>query len=313
MRFAVAVSLVSVSLLIGCGGNYGGDNGGGGTGGGGGGTPTPSSTLQHEVVVVLENQNYDQVIGSASMPYLNQLAQQYSLATQFYASVHPSIGNYFVMTTGQVVSTSDSFSGTFGGDHVASILTEAGKSWKMYAQSLPSNGYVDGDQYPYVKHHNPFAYFDSVRNDPAQKANIVDVAQLSTDNSANTLPSYAFVVPDNEHNGHDCPDGTSSCPRADRLNAADTWLQSTIAPLLANSTFMANGVVIITFDESDNDNTMGGGRIPVIVIGNKTKSNYTSATTYQFPSLLRFCLKSVGSTDYPADSATAPDMDEFLR
>ena len=213
--------LVAILLLfsMACGGAGtsstgagGGTGGGGGSGGGGGGTPTPSSTFKHVVVVIFENQDYADVIGSAAMPYLNQLAQQHSLASQFYANVHPSIGNYFMLTSGVVVSTADSFAGTFSGDNVASLLSAAGKDWKVYAQSLPSAGYVDGDQYPYIEHHNPFAYYDSVRNDPAQKSKIVPLENLAADASANTLPAYAFVVPDNLHNGHDCPGGGSACP-----------------------------------------------------------------------------------------------------
>src|SRR5438034_1468057 len=72
--------------------------GGGGTGMGNGGTPPASSA--HVVVVVEENHSYSQVIGNSAMPYLNGLASQYGLATQYFADVHPSIGNYLMLTTG---------------------------------------------------------------------------------------------------------------------------------------------------------------------------------------------------------------------
>ena len=69
----------------------------------------------HVVVVVEENHNYSQVIGSSAMPYLNSLANQYGLATQYYANTHPSIGNYFMMTTGQIITNNDSYTGpTYG-------------------------------------------------------------------------------------------------------------------------------------------------------------------------------------------------------
>jgi acid phosphatase len=247
------------------------------------------------------------------MPYFNSLAEQNSLATAFYANVHPSIGNYFMMTTGAVVNTDDSFAGTFPGENVASQLGAAGKSWRVYAQSLPTTGYIDGDQYPYIKHHNPFAYFDNVRGDSVQRNNLVSLAQLSSDNTAETLPSYSFVVPDNLNNGHDCPTGGSSCPLSDRLAAIDSWLQIYVRPLLANPAFVNTGVVIITFDESATDNTLGGGHIPVVLAGGKIKTNFQSTGTYQFPSLLRFSLESLGQTSFPGDAATAPDMNEFLN
>src|SRR5215471_10318073 len=72
-------------------------------------SPTPSPTpggppgaqRGKVVVVVEENHGYASVIGNSAMPYLNSLATQYGLATQYYADTHPSIGNYFMMTAGQ--------------------------------------------------------------------------------------------------------------------------------------------------------------------------------------------------------------------
>jgi acid phosphatase len=322
-RFLLAVLALCLSLLISCGGGSsssgGSGSGGGGAGTGGGGTgtggggPISSPSVQHVGIVVFENQNYADVVGNSAMPYLNTLIQQNALATQFYANVHPSIGNYFMMTTGQVVNTNDSFSGTISGDNVTTALNAAGKTWKSYAESLPQAAYVGGDQYPYIKHHNPFAYFDNVRNDSAQRDNIVPFTQLSADLSTNSLPDYFLVVPNDLHNGHDCPSGGSNCPLSDRLGTIDSWLQANLRPMLADSNFASHGILIITFDESANDNTMGGGRIAVVFVGGLVKSDFQSTTIYQFPSLLRFTLKTLGVTTYPGAAAQAADMDEFLK
>src|SRR2546425_2606801 len=69
----------------------------------------PYTTLfrSHIFMVVEENTDYTSVIGSSSMPYLNGLAQQYGLATQYYANTHPSIGNYFMMTVGTIITRSE--------------------------------------------------------------------------------------------------------------------------------------------------------------------------------------------------------------
>ena len=64
----------------------------------------------HVVLWVEENHGYSQIIGSPDMPYLNSLAAKYGLATQYFANTHPSIGNYFLLTAGQLV-TNDSGSG----------------------------------------------------------------------------------------------------------------------------------------------------------------------------------------------------------
>jgi len=303
---------VLVLSAISCGG---GAAGSGANNGGGNGSPRPEtpSAIQHVAIVVFENQNYLDVIGSNAMPYLNDRIQANSLATEFYANLHPSIGNYFMMTTGQVVNTDDNFTGTFVGDNVASALNAAGKTWKAYAESLPTVGYVDGDQYPYIKHHNPFAYFGNVRNDSSQQDNIVPLPQLVSDINTKALPNYLFVVPNNLHNGHDCPSGGSSCTLFDRLNAADTWLRVNLGPLLSDSEFANDGVLIVTFDESATDNTKGGGRVATVFVGARVKSGFQSSVTYQFPSLLRFTLKTLGVTTYPGLAAQADDMDEFLN
>lgn len=275
------------------------------------------TTPQHVVVVVFENQNYSDVVGSSSMPYFNSLANSASLATQFYADVHPSLGNYLMMTAGQdpTIGTldPDNWMGAISGANIASALTSAGKSWKVYAQAIPSAGYTGEDNYPYVKHHNPFAYFDSVLNSSSQLANIVDFSQFSSDVSAGSLPSFSFVVPDDVHNGHDCPNGGLLCLPSDHLKAVDSFLQNQMGPLLNNSSVMANTVVIITFDEAATDATMGGGHIPVIIAGGPVKTNYQSSATYQFQSLLRFSLQSLGVTNYPGAAASAAPMTEFLK
>src|SRR5207249_2705878 len=72
----------------------------------GGGAPRAG----HVFIVTEENQDYAAVIGSPSMPYLNSLAQQHGLANQYYANTHPSIGNYFMLATGQIITNDDSYS-----------------------------------------------------------------------------------------------------------------------------------------------------------------------------------------------------------
>ena len=61
----------------------------------------------HVVIVPLENHGYSQVVGSSSMPYLNSLIAKYGLATNYHADTHPSIGNYFMLTAGQIITNDD--------------------------------------------------------------------------------------------------------------------------------------------------------------------------------------------------------------
>ena len=152
-------------------------------------SPTPVSAVPvvaHVVLVVLENHSLPQVIGSPFMPFLNSLASQNSLATNYFANVHNSIGNYFMLTAGRLESTDDNFAGTINDDNIVRELTAAGKSWKAYMESLPSQGYTGNDVLPYVKHHDPFTYFTDVLDSSSQWNQVVPFSQLSTDMAAGT-------------------------------------------------------------------------------------------------------------------------------
>jgi acid phosphatase len=89
-------------------------------GGGAIGNPPAGSGSQfgHVFLLVEENHSYSEVIGNPAMPYLNSLVVQNGLATQYYADAHPSIGNYFMLTTGQLETLDDSFSGIVSDDNI---------------------------------------------------------------------------------------------------------------------------------------------------------------------------------------------------
>lgn len=246
------------------------------------------------------------------MPYFNSLAAQHSLATQYYANTHPSIGNYFMLTAGNIETNNDAFSGTITDDNIVRALLTGGKSWKAYAQSLPSPGYLGPDVYPYLKHHNPFAYFSDVVNSSVLAANIVPFSQLSADLSSGALPRFDYLLPDAENDAHDCPSGGSLCLDSDKLAAADNWLKANLAPLI-NNPALANSVFIIVFDEAlDIDLTNGGGRVAAVLVGAHVKPAYMSTTLYQHQSTLRLMLELLAVADRPGLSATAPSMSEFF-
>ncbi len=125
------------------------------------------------VVVMLENQSYADVVGSANMPYLNSLISQGALATNYYADSHGSLSEYFMLTTGQLITVDNGFSCQVTVDNLVRQMAAINKGWMAYAESLPSPGYLGGDAYPYVKHHNPFVYFVDVINNPNEAAHVV--------------------------------------------------------------------------------------------------------------------------------------------
>lgn len=300
----VSAALILASVMAGCGG------------GGSTSDPPPGTgkvpTVSHVFVLVEENHAYESVIGNSAMPYTNGLAQKYSLATQYFANRHNSLPNYFMLTVGSLVTTNDLFTGTISSDNVVQALTAAGKSWKMYAESLPNAGYTGPSVIPYAKDHNPFAYFSDVLNSSSQAANIVPFTQLNSDIQNNTLPDYALIVPDLSNDGHDCPNEAANCTDTDKLTTIDGWVQKNVGPLIQSSAFQ-DSVLIYTWDESNiNDLAHQGGHVATILISPKVRAGFQSTTFYQHQSTLRLTMELLGVSDLPGAAASATDMAEFF-
>jgi acid phosphatase len=266
---------------------------------------------------MLENHSFGQVIGNPAMPYLNGLATAHSLAADYFADAHPSIPNYFMLTTGNFETFDDGFTGTISDDNIVRALTGAGKSWKAYIESIPSTGYLGPNSGTYLKRHNPFAYLSDVNaatpQAAAQAAKMVPFSQLSSDLAAGSLPNFVYVLPNSQDDAHDCPGGGTSCTSDQQLAAADAWLKANIDPVITSPKF-GNSVLIITFDESVNtDITNGGGQVMTVLVGPHVKTGFRSSTMYQHQSLLRLVLQLLNVSDMPGASAVASSMGEFFQ
>lgn len=266
--------------------------------------------VQHVFIVMEENHGWNSVVGNQQMPYLNGLIQQYSVAKGYFADTHPSIGNYFMLTTGQIITNNDGYNQEVKVDNVVRDLIANGKTWKEYSESIPYQGYYGGDSGLYAERHNPCSYFSDVREDPTQQQNLVPFTQFATDIANHTLPNYSFIVPnlnDDAHNG--------------TLAQADAWLANNIPQLLNSPDFNVpgGGLLIITFDEAEtSDRNFGGGQVAWIAIGPDVRKGYPPAKSkfrvqlYQHESTLRFMMQLLGLASYPGNAATAPDMTEFI-
>ena len=295
--------LLSLLALISCGGGSSHTN-----------TGNPNvPQFEHVFIVVEENHSFSQTIGNPAMPYLNSLAQKYGLAANYFADVHPSLPNYFMLTTGQTIAIDDSFNGTVTQDNVTQALTSAGKTWKVYAESLPNAGYLGGDVGLYARHHNPFAYFSTVINTPSQQASVVPFTQLATDMGANQLPNYGFIIPNLVDDGHDCPGG-GTCDDSAQLAQIDGWLSSNIQPLVSNAAFQQSGLLLIVFDEGEiTDEAHGGGQVALLVISSRSKPGFRSTTFYQHENTLRLMMDALRVPDLPGAANGATQMGEFFQ
>src|SRR5438309_6325718 len=258
--------------------------------------------FEHVFVLVEENKNYASVMGNQAMPYLSRLAEQYGLATRYYANTHPSIGNYFMLTVGDTITNNDEFSGVVTENNIVRELVAAGRTWKSYAEDLPSIGYTGDGPKLYARRHNPLSYLSDVVNDSVQRQRLVPFWQLAVDVANRTLPNFGVIVPNLCHDAHSCA-----------ADSADQWLQTTIPPLIASPDFPGDGLLIVVFDEAKDAATGGGGRVVWVAVSPKSKRGYESATRYQHESTLRLAAEALGLTRFPGAAAAAPNMAEFFE
>jgi phosphatidylinositol-3-phosphatase len=265
--------------------------------------PAPSGAwVGHIVIVIGENANASDA--ERGCQWLDALGAKYATASRYYADTHPSIGNYFVMTTGQVLTNDDEhtpLTSPVSVDNVVRQLLAAGKTWKAYAEDVPSVGYVGGDRGKFATRHVPLPYLIDVQNSATQRQNIVPFTQFALDLTSNNLPNYSFVTPNVCNDAHDCP-----------IAAFDNWLRLNIGPLLTSSQFLHDGLLVVTWDESGNDNANGGGRVQFVLAGPTVKPAYQSTTLYRHESLCRMSLEGLGVTTLPTACASAPAMSEFF-
>ncbi len=244
--------------------------------------------FDHIVLIVLENRDYGEVIGSLHMPILNALAKQYVLLTNDFAVRHPSLPNYIALVSGDTQKiTSDCTDCFVNATNLADLIEASGRTWKAYQENMPSPCFV-GDANPYAQKHDPFIYFDSIRLNPTRCNNsIVPLPQLDSDLASNQLPNFSFIMPNLCNSGHDCS-----------LDIADKWVGQMVTRLQASPALGNNSLIIITFDEGNEKSTasccgMGskaGGQVATVLISPLAKPGITDATPISHYGLLKTIL-----------------------
>lgn len=144
-------------------------------------TPVPTPALRHIFFIMMENHATNEIIGNtADAPYINQLANQYGVATNYFGVTHPSLPNYLATISGDfqgvwddckagqdvtcapeefIPDSGDATAGMlltpaqvtaatsvphwFSGQNLVDQLEAHHLTWKAYMQSLPAVGSTD--------------------------------------------------------------------------------------------------------------------------------------------------------------------------
>jgi phosphatidylinositol-3-phosphatase len=219
----------------------------------------PGGAPGHVAVIVMENEEFSDVIASHEAPYINSLARRFALARSSFAISHPSLPNYLALTGGSTFGIdSDCTDCHVTATNIVDQLERAGVSWKAYMEDLPRPCFKGASAGGYAKKHDPFAYYTWIAGIPARCRRIVPLAQLAADERAHALPRFVWITPNLCHDMHDCDVATG-----------DRFLSGLLPSLLAS--LGPRGLLFLTWDEGSSDDgccrLASGGHVVTIVAG----------------------------------------------
>lgn len=250
--------------------------------------PTTPPHLDHIVVIILENQDYDQV---RVLPTVATLIEHGSVFTQSYAVSSPSLPNYLALWSGSTQGVSSNTcpprQAPFTTENLGHACEAAGLTWRAYSENLPEAGssICTADGSLYTRKHAPWTDFSNLDH-----ANERPYSDLALDIASGNLPNLAFVVPNNCNNSHDCSIATS-----------DSWLASQVPPLLA--ALGPKDVLVLTYDEG-----VGGGddHILTLLVGEPVRGGYAVAERIDHYGILRLLCDGLGLAPFGAAADLPP-------
>ncbi|MEP7015384.1 MAG: alkaline phosphatase family protein [Verrucomicrobiota bacterium] len=261
-------------------------------------------------IILMENHNWSSIKGSANAPYINNtLLPIASYTDQYYnpPAIHPSLPNYLWLEAGTNFGIANdnppSTNHQSTTNHLATLLRNAGVSWKTYQENITGTTCPTTDSYPYYVKHNPFAYFDDVVNNYCISA-MRPFTELANDLGNQLVAHYNFITPNICNDMHDsCP------PTSNSVKQGDNWLAQTVPMILQSAAYLNNGLLIITWDEAGS----GDGPIGMIVLSPLAKGGgYHNTIHYTHSSTLRTFQKIFGVTPSLGGAASAIDLSDLF-
>jgi phosphatidylinositol-3-phosphatase len=236
------------------------------------------------VWIFMENHSYNTVIGSPDAPYINSIANECGLATNYHNVTHLSLPNYISATSGLPLAQLQPYTSDCdpSGDCTVrgpSVFAQ-GESWKAYEESMPSNC-ARANAGDYAVRHNPPVYYTTLSSCSADD---VPYSELAADLASNALPAFSFITPNLINDMHN---GT--------LADGDTWLAHNLPVILDSPAYRDNTTaVFLTWDEGEGGSSNNcatntsdvGCHVATIVVSPSTKAGTRSANLYNHYSLL---------------------------
>jgi acid phosphatase len=253
-------------------------------------------------LLLKSKQDYSAAAGDANEKYL---ASQGITLTNYFATTHPSEPNYCAVVAGENfgMENDDFHAIPSNVSTVVDLLDTKGISWAEYQEDMPYPGF-QGFNYSnqvtfandYVRKHDPLILFDSVTQNATRLDLIKNFTSFNDDLQKQQLPQWAFLTPNMTDDGHDT-----------NITFAAKWERSWITPLLNNSYFMENTLILLTFDENESKTKPNkvfaillGGAIPDSLKGTTDDTFYNHYSTISSVSV-NWGLPSLGRWDCNAN------------
>jgi phosphatidylinositol-3-phosphatase len=232
---------------------------------------------------------------------------------------------------------------------IASQLDAAGFTWRDYNDSMgatptressvcghPGLNSSDGTQKAtaqdqYATRHNPFVYFHGIIDDTTLcDTHVVSLEPLAHDlSSVATTANYSFITPSLCNDGHDTPCANG---QPGGLAQVNTFLHTWVPRITGSPAFKQNGLLIITFDESQNSDTSsccgeiagpnspspgiggpGGGDVGAVLLSPCIAPGTVTQTAYNHYTMLRsvediFGLSHIGYAGLSGETSFGSDI-----
>jgi acid phosphatase len=192
------------------------------------------------VVIINENRRWQDVggVGFGSMPYLHSLAQQCSTFADWTETntSQASLTQYIGLTSGidnpaTVDDCSPSATCRSTDDNIFRQVRNAGGTARTFVEGATTGCSAAGN----AAKHVPALYYYGGQDHDACGAEVRPLGELDADH----LPTFAMIIPNLCHDGHDCGN-----------DVVDAWARSTLGPILAGADYRAGDTaVFVAYDE----------------------------------------------------------------
>ncbi|MFN8018721.1 MAG: alkaline phosphatase family protein [Acidimicrobiales bacterium] len=209
-------------------------------------TTTPPTTYEHVVLLMEENRTWTggrtAAVGmgfdATAMPFLHGLGTKCTYYTDWEETNtgQNSLNQYIGLTSGvaNTATVNDCTPSTTcrsTDDNIFRQVRTAGGTPRTFVDGASAPCSVGTN----AAKHIPALYYVGGNDQAACTTEVRPLADLDP----NALPTFAMIVPDQCHDGHDCSDAT-----------VDAWAKQVLTPILDGTTYKAGKtLVVVVYDE----------------------------------------------------------------